>query len=166
MATIKYKNGTKWDKIALVDYPIGSVYISYEDNTPADIFGGTWVKIENFFPYFGNNTDTGGKNSYTLTTNEMPEHRHSLLGYSIKWGYVTTGTQTVFNPANNISNASRIVASAGTNQQANLLYAPTGEGPHINLTGGGASIQQYACLPNPVCLETNCIDLRWSKWPL
>lgn len=45
---IRYKD-TVDGFISLLDmiYPIHSLYWSYADVSPSDLFGGTWVKIEN-----------------------------------------------------------------------------------------------------------------------
>lgn len=59
-------------------YPVGSVYISYVSTSPASLFGGTWTAITGVFPYFNAGTATGGSNTHTLTTDEMPSHEHSL----------------------------------------------------------------------------------------
>lgn len=74
------------DEINMLDivYPVGSVYISYEPTSPAELFGGTWTAITGVFPYFNAGTETGGSNTHTLTTAQMPAHTHSLptvLGY-------------------------------------------------------------------------------------
>jgi hypothetical protein len=64
-------------------YPVGSVYISYSHNSPADMFGGTWVRIENAF-LWGCDKDggigtTGGEKTHTLTVNELPSHTHGSV---------------------------------------------------------------------------------------
>ncbi|MBQ8253959.1 MAG: hypothetical protein IJY94_00460 [Clostridia bacterium] len=40
---------TPWVTEALQAYPINSIYISYSHTSPADLFGGTWERIENTF---------------------------------------------------------------------------------------------------------------------
>jgi hypothetical protein len=74
-------------------YPVGSVYISYSHVSPADLFGGTWERIENAFLWGttsgGTIGQTGGERTHTLTVNEMPAHSHG----SVYSGNVT-GTKT------------------------------------------------------------------------
>lgn len=82
MATIKYKNSSSWINSALIYYPVGCVYISYTNITPADLFGGTWSTITGYFPYFNAGTSTGGSNTHTLSSNEMPSHTHKLVNIS------------------------------------------------------------------------------------
>lgn len=57
-------------------FPVGAVYISYNNTSPASLFGGTWTPITGRFPYFNAGTATGGSNSLALTQAQMPEHTH------------------------------------------------------------------------------------------
>lgn len=63
-------------------YPVGSIYLSYSHVSPADLFGGTWVRIENAFLWAttpgGTIGQTGGESTHTLTVNEMPSHKHDI----------------------------------------------------------------------------------------
>lgn len=63
-------------------YPVNSIYISYSHAYPGDLFGGTWVRIENKFLWsgdeFSNIGQTGGEATHTLTVGEMPSHRHYI----------------------------------------------------------------------------------------
>lgn len=62
-------------------YPIGSIYISTNSKSPADIFGGSWEQIpDRFLLGAGGNYSagsTGGEATHTLTIEEMPKHRHN-----------------------------------------------------------------------------------------
>lgn len=72
-------------------YPVGSIYMSVNDNDPAEIFGGTWLLIGNKFLYGGDTTATkytdsndeitstyqGGASSVALGTANMPAHTHT-----------------------------------------------------------------------------------------
>ena len=74
-------------------YPVGSVYISYSHNSPATMFGGTWVRIENAFLWGCDDKGEiglkGGEKTHTLTVNELPSHTHGSV-YSGN----TSGTKT------------------------------------------------------------------------
>lgn len=48
-------------------YPVGSIYMSYESTSPAQLFGGTWTQLTGVFPRFANDTATGGADSHTHT---------------------------------------------------------------------------------------------------
>lgn len=64
-------------------YPVGSVYICYSHVSPADLFGGTWARIENAFLWGvdskGTIGQTGGEKTHTLTLDEIPAHSHGSV---------------------------------------------------------------------------------------
>lgn len=73
-------------------YPVGSIYMSVNNTSPAVLFGGTWQQIEGrTLVGVGTGTDanntsvsftaeqTGGEYTHTLLTNEMPSHSHTLI---------------------------------------------------------------------------------------
>lgn len=62
-----------------VIYPVGSLYISFSNISPAKIIGGQWEAIVGRFPYFSDRVETGGENAHTLTIDEMPNHTHQTL---------------------------------------------------------------------------------------
>lgn len=68
-------------------YPIGSIYMSINSTNPSELFGGTWVAIQDRFLIGAGNTynngATGGEANHTLTANEMPSHSHSTTGINI-----------------------------------------------------------------------------------
>lgn len=57
-------------------YPVDSVYITFGDENPSDLFGGTWEKIEDtFLMAAGSNYpvgSSGGSNTVTLTAENIP----------------------------------------------------------------------------------------------
>lgn len=68
----------------LDSYPVGSVYISYEPTSPAELFGGTWLEMTGVFPYFNHGTETGGSNTHTLTVDELASHVHPIRNQTTK----------------------------------------------------------------------------------
>ena len=91
---------------AIVDliYPVGSIYMSVNNTSPATLFGGTWARIQDTFLLMAGNTYTAGSTggsatmahthsqvagttggpstntsgSTTLTVDQMPSHRHYI----------------------------------------------------------------------------------------
>ena len=73
-------------------YPVGSVYISFENTNPSTLFGGTWESIESGRMLQSTSiasgttggqtsisyTPSGSVNGHQLTVNEMPSHAHSV----------------------------------------------------------------------------------------
>ena len=69
------------DLINLV-YPIGSIYMSTNNVSPATFLGGTWEQIKDKFLLSAGDThsagETGGAESVTLATANLPSHSHGL----------------------------------------------------------------------------------------
>lgn len=67
-------------------YPVGSVYISVNDTSPSQLFGGTWEKMKDRFLLGSGDTysmgATGGAATVTLSVNQMPKHKHSNVIYT------------------------------------------------------------------------------------
>ena len=68
-------------------YPVGAIYISTENTSPANLFGGTWEQIKDVFILAAgdnyNAGETGGSKDAIVV-----EHRHSHTFY---WAYVANG---------------------------------------------------------------------------
>lgn len=64
-------------------YPVGSIYISVNNTSPATLFGGTWVQIKDTFLLACGNTyaaaSTGGEATHTLTESELPNTKGVLI---------------------------------------------------------------------------------------
>lgn len=62
-------------------YPVGSIYISASDTSPASLFGGTWEQLRDRFLIGAGGSygagSTGGEAMHTLTESELPAHRHN-----------------------------------------------------------------------------------------
>lgn len=83
-------NELKVDKSVI--YPVGSIYMSTENTSPASMFGGTWEQILGKFLLSSDDfltngiittvgsyhvNDSGGEATHTLTVDEMPSHTHT-----------------------------------------------------------------------------------------
>ena len=75
----------KLDTSDLLDlvYPVGAIYMSVNSTSPATLFGGTWERLQDRFLVGASDTvpsraagQTGGSETVTLTTNQMPSHTH------------------------------------------------------------------------------------------
>lgn len=95
-------------------YPVGSLYISVNDVSPATLFGGTWEKIEDrFLLAAGGNYEAGSENANGVSskaTVNIPAHKHltPLVKSGNYLGFWTGGDST------NLSLSNRIVVSGGT----------------------------------------------------
>ena len=117
--------GTKPTKVAVIDgsgwiysralstlileavYPVGSIYMSVNNTSPATLFGGTWEAIQGKFLLGANSStykagSTGGEAAHTLTEREMPSHKHSIWfpndggEQSAEIGYPDTGSKNTY----------------------------------------------------------------------
>lgn len=77
-------------------FPIGYIYISASDTDPGTIFGGTWQRIQDtFLLAAGTNHSagsTGGAETVTLTTNQMPAHNHRV---AVRGFTTSTSTEAI-----------------------------------------------------------------------
>lgn len=99
-------------------YPVGSIYMSVNNTSPAVLFGGTWQQIKDTFLLACGDTysngDTGGEAEHTLTVNEIPSHDH----YWPSRSSANVGAYTWNTPW---------ISNSGTGQSQ----------AHTNTTGGG-----------------------------
>ena len=82
--SFKPRNGTQSDWESLIDliYPIGTYYVSKEPTSPANLFGGVWVSIEDRFLYAIKNSSTSLEPGPSTRSgnNEavVPYHSHTM----------------------------------------------------------------------------------------
>lgn len=93
-------------------YRVGYVWISYVDESPADLIGGTWTPITNVFPRFSSATDTGGSDSVTLTVSQMPSHNHAWRGYDLMPNG-TGGPRKRLTPGNDLAGYTQSTGGSG-----------------------------------------------------
>lgn len=96
LTEIKLKSDKFYPLLDMI-YPIGAIYWSKNNTSPASLFGGTWVQIvEDRFPLFGNDDTTGGSRTVSISVANLPSHSHSTgLGNTgggrTDWGLVGEG---------------------------------------------------------------------------
>lgn len=95
MALGELKNGIGPDAYAIYqqvlaavverDHPVGSLYISENATSPAELYGGTWEQIKDRFILAAGDTyparSTGGEAAHALKINETPSHVHYVGAY-------------------------------------------------------------------------------------
>lgn len=76
-------------------YPVGSIYLSWDNTNPQTFMGGTWVRMAEGRGLFGIGYSTGkdrykgqvgeheefGSWRHTITTDEMPNHSHNIAHF-------------------------------------------------------------------------------------
>lgn len=113
-------------------YPVGSLYWSSNETSPADLFGvGTWTQIKDKFVLAAGDTyeagAMGGEAEVTLTVDEMPKHGHS---YNLHYGGVATSSNDL--DMEKISGAT-YGASLGSKTYSNNILKSGGDQPHNNM---------------------------------
>ena len=108
---VRYRAGTVWGdwyapwqtmttsaqgRSALVDliYPVGAIYLSTVNTSPATLFGGSWTQIKDTFLLTAGDTytagNTGGEATHTLSEAELPSISGSLTFRRWDWGSGTS----------------------------------------------------------------------------
>ena len=128
--------GTPLTGIADFIYPVGSIYMSVNNTSPATLFGGTWERIQGRF-LLGATIDstaylpgtTGGEVEHTLTVSEMPKHEHTS-----RFSWTDGGSSLNTLAVNGVAvYASNIDGYAGVDR-GNTNTASEGNGqPHNNM---------------------------------
>jgi hypothetical protein len=122
-------------------FPIGSIFLSYDDNNPKNRFIGTdWVKQSEgrFIVGVGTGSDgfnsrtfqTGNNNGeyrHTLTIAEMPSHRHNVLGRKDNYGRTNSADKDT--TGSNLNNVVGITDTVGGN--ASHENTPPGYGVYV-----------------------------------
>ena len=109
------------DLIDLI-YPVGSIYMSANNVSPANLFGGTWQQIKDKFLLSAGDTynagDEGGEATHILTIDEMPSHNHT-------WGWKSSAAS-----GNNTWNSA---GSDKTGSSSDVIGNTGGGKPHNNM---------------------------------
>ena len=70
------------DNVLKMAYPVGSIYMSVNNTSPATLFGGTWEAIGGRFLIGKDSTysagSTGGSATKTIATANLPSHTHTV----------------------------------------------------------------------------------------
>lgn len=128
------KEITDFSALALITYPVGSLYWSSSSTSPASLFGGTWTQVKDKFCLAAGNSyavgSTGGETTHLLTLAELPSHNH---------GGATGG------PSNNTSTASS-ATNTGNNSVGHTHSIPALSGTAAE---NGAHTHTFAGTYNP-----------------
>lgn len=136
--------------LADVFYPVGSIYISAASTSPADMFGGTWKRINgrvligagqneaNTTNAWGSTSasvtnfpagEMGGVYRHALSENELPSHSHGFKDDSHTWAWGR-------NPTNSIH--ANVSVALGSGIDGNQLTSSQGIWNSTLGTGGGS----------------------------
>lgn len=109
----------------LAAWPIGSIYMSVNSTSPANLFGGTWERISDTFLFAASSSypagSTGGEFTHKLTQSELPN-------YSL----------SVTNGSNVIRSKTGSSADAYVQTQSSGWGIPNWESKTVTVASGGA----------------------------
>ena len=112
-------------------YPIGSIYMSVADTSPASFLGGTWTRfgqgrvlvgVDSTDSSFDEPEEQGGEKVHKLTALELPSHRHSV---NIGTQTITNDTALVRGPSGTDSGVTLLDSAMITNNNGTLVYTGT-----------------------------------------
>ena len=147
--------GVSKELILNMVYPIGSIYTSTEDKSPATFLGGTWERLKGRFLLGADDADgtdgtykagtTGGEAEHTLTEQQIPSHGHAETVAAYEdgtWGWKETvgGIPGIVFNANDKSGAVKYLHAGQTQDKvahASLFSVTNGlvgaDEPHNNM---------------------------------
>ena len=86
--TVMYRD---WDKlvnsIKSAMYPVGSVYITYNNNNPGNFLGGTWIQFGQGRTLIGEGTGNDGSTSMTFTSNSTGGKYSNVHSHNTSFGW-------------------------------------------------------------------------------
>jgi hypothetical protein len=106
-------------------YPIGSIYLSVNETSPAVLFGGTWERLKDRFLLAAGDTyaagATGGEATHKLTVDELPSHTFKLTTASgSNTGELNTNQLAIGKEGNTYNNSNAINSVGGNKAHNNM----------------------------------------------
>ena len=115
-------------------YPVGSIYITTNEQNPGEYIGGTWESYGQGRTLVGAGTgtdsnnvqrvftinSTGGEYQHKLTTSEMPSHTHGINSAG-QAGSTTWGYAIAWDGKASIETSSARISNTGGNQYHNNI---------------------------------------------
>lgn len=133
--SIKAQIAKYWETV----YPVGSVYVSLSDESPASLFGGTWERLKDTFLLASGDTyaagTTGGEAEHTLKQSEIPNYKIGFLPVPVMGSHSQWSNAGI--KGSNASRNSRntVTATSGTTdpQYGWEISTNGGSQPHNNM---------------------------------
>ena len=131
-------DGMTWAEAVLALYPVGSIYMSVDEASPASCFGGTWEWLKDrFLLGTGDNYalgDVGGAATHMLTADELPNITDdiALRGTKSQYSSIVGNNTEVFKYEIETNSASTF-ALDGSGCITRLTMSFGGDQPHNNM---------------------------------
>lgn len=125
-----------WINILNIVYPVGSIYCSTTNISPASSIGGSWTQIENAALRSGDSVGYTGSDTHAITKQEMPVHNHGVTdedsninGASTVYTHKTGGSYSSVNrtvwTGSADAGAALVTINAGGGKQCRLFNVPS-----------------------------------------
>lgn len=137
-------------------YPVGAIYMSVNNISPALLFGGTWERIKDRFLLAAGDDytagSTGGEAEHILTTDEIPAHAHNFKSSNYGWESTAIPGASMTASGSNIG-LSPYNAYNGSNN--NIVMQNTGGGQAHNNMPPYLTVYMWKRIADPVQQEEN-----------
>ena len=127
---VYFSDNSTLDKIISKIYPVGAIYMSEKNASPASLFGGSWSQIKERFLYAAAASgtyavgNTGGETTHTLDPSELPPVRMKVGVHA--GGYVgENGTVNSFIRNGSTYGMESSRKSGDTSDRTPELYVPS-----------------------------------------
>ena len=135
-------------------YPVGSIYISYNNTNPGTLFGGTWENYGNGRVLKGINSGTagttGGSSTVTLSMSNIPAHTHDI-----------SHTHTT-----KVASITDVSVSTTTNLVGQIIMHRTNEFTNIQTVNGvfstSKALSKWGNLSSDVSTATSVGDINFN----
>ena len=83
---VQFKNSSgAWCSLLDLTWPVGSVYLAYNNAHAANRFGGSWTQLSgDRYVRLATNTTAAGSSTLSLTWNNIPAYSH-MFPYPVGW---------------------------------------------------------------------------------
>jgi len=136
---------------ALDSYPVGSIYMSVNSTSPADLFGGTWEAMPAGRVLLAQGTSewgveyqagsTGGEHEHQLSVGELPSHFHEIVSNTVNLtgsaGYFVGADSPSYSGILTVTKGSKGLTGGGGGHTQNYLNIHANITPSVNVSVAG-----------------------------
>lgn len=117
-------------------YPVGAIYLSVVNISPASLFGGTWEQIKDVFLLAAGSTytagKTGGEASHVLTKSEVPSVVGEIVTHGVYSGTPIAAVTGAFSAKSTVSGKYLPGSQSGSDSISNIRFDNGGKGAAHN----------------------------------
>lgn len=124
---------------ALDAYPVGSIYMSVNETSPEELFGGSWVRIQSRFLLAAGDGysagSEGGEASHQLTASELPSISGTINASSNgnTWGVFSAASGAFSKGTNDLPSSTASGASSSAQRASTVTMSFGGNQSHNNM---------------------------------